>query len=211
MDSVNSAPAAAGAASLWLYSCYGLYSEAMIRFLRRSVRQATPARVAVLVEQMYEELEVWYPALRLREAGHEVVFVGPKAGEAYKGKYGYPATSDLALCDAAADDFDAVVVPGGFAPDYLRRDPHAVPFVRAMWDQKKIVAAICHGVWLPASAEIVKGKRVTSFFAIKDDVVHAGGKWEDAETVRDGNLITARKPSDLPFFTKTLVDALAER
>lgn len=180
----------------------------MFRFLRRA-QKAPARRVAILVERMYEELEVWYPALRLREAGHEAVFVGPKAGETYNGKYGYPVEAQLALHDAAAERFDAVLIPGGFAPDYLRRDPDAAPFVRAMWDAGKIVAAICHGVWLPASAEIVKGRRVTSFFAIKEDIVHAGGVWEDSETVRDGNLITARKPSDLPLFTKTLLDAFA--
>ena len=169
------------------------------------------ARVAIFVEKMYEELEAWYPALRLREAGNETVFLAPKAGEVYAGKHGYPVKSDLAVGDAKPEDFDAVVIPGGFAPDYLRRDPAVIAFVRALFAAGKPVAAICHGAWILASAEIVKGKRVTSFSAIRDDVVHAGGIWEDAETVRDGNLITARKPEDLPRFMVVVLEALQER
>lgn len=164
--------------------------------------------VAILVENLYEEMEVWYPKFRFEEAGHTPVIFGPKTGAIYRGKFGYPIKVERALADASAHEFDAVVIPGGFAPDYLRRDPSSVPFVRAMWDTGKIVAAICHGVWLPASAEIVQGKRVTSFSAIKDDIVHAGGLWEDTEVVQDGKLITARKPDDLPAFLKTILRAL---
>lgn len=165
----------------------------------------------MLIAEQYEELEVWYPALRLREAGYEVVFVGPEEGATYPGKHGYPATVTLSLARAKADDFDAVIIPGGFAPDYLRRNPHAVPFVKAMGESGKLVAAICHGVWLPASSGLVRGRRVTSFFAIRDDVVNAGGLWEDSETVRDENLITARKPDDLPSFLRALIAALKEQ
>lgn len=165
-------------------------------------------RIAILVENLYEEMEVWYPFYRLREAGHGVVVLGPKAGETYRGKFGYPLRTERSLRDASAKDFDAAIIPGGFAPDYLRRDSATVPFVKAMWDQNKIVAAICHGVWIPASAEIVRGRRCTSFVAIRDDIVHAGGIWEDSEVVRDGNFITSRQPEDLPAFLRTILRAL---
>ena len=119
------------------------------------------AKVAILVEQQYQELEVWYPALRLKEEGWATVFVGPAAGVEYKGKYGYPVKSELAIDDARAEDFDAVVVPGGFAPDFMRRVPRMVEFVRTMHEAGKVVAAICHGGWLLASAEIVRNKFIT--------------------------------------------------
>lgn len=167
-------------------------------------------RIAILVEKMYEDLEAWYPYLRLREAGHEPIFVGSEKGIEYKGKYGYPVKAEFGINGVRAEDFDAVVIPGGFAPDYMRRVPQMVAFVREMWNAEKIVAAICHGVWLPASADIVRGKHATSFFAIKDDIVNAGGIWKDSEVVRDGNLITSRRPEDLPAFTKTLLETLSE-
>ena len=166
------------------------------------------AKIALLLENAYQDLEVWYPALRLREAGHQVVFVAPKAEETYTGKYGYPAISDLAIAYAKPHNFDAVIIPGGFAPDYMRRAPGMVEFVRDMWNADKVVAAICHGGWMLASAEIVEGKKLTSFFAIKDDMVHAGANWVDEETVVDGKLITARKPEDLPVFCKAILNAL---
>jgi len=166
-------------------------------------------RAVILLEQQYQDLEFWYPYYRLKEAEYEVVVIAPKTGETYAGKYGYPAEADLAAVDARAEDFDAVIIPGGFAPDYMRRHPVMVEFVKTMGDSGKLVAAICHGVWLPASTGLVEGKRATSFFAIKDDVVNAGGLWEDSEVVRDGNLITSRKPEDLPAFLRTILEALA--
>lgn len=166
-------------------------------------------KAVILVEKMYEELEVWYPALRLKEAGVRVVFAGPKAGETYFGKHGYPVISDKVVSDINAKDFDLVVIPGGFAPDYLRRDVSAVLFVKKMWDEGKVVAAVCHGVWLPASAGIIKGRKVTSFFAIKDDIVNAGGVWEDSPVVVDGKLVTSRKPEDLPEFLKAILSLMA--
>lgn len=166
------------------------------------------AKIALLLENAYQDLEVWYPTLRLRETGHEVVFVAPQAGETYMGKYGYPAVSDLAIADTKIDDFDAVIIPGGFAPDYMRRVPAMVEFVRDMWNADKVVAAICHGGWMLASAEIIEDKKLTSFFAIKDDLVHAGATWVDEETMVDGKLITARKPEDLPAFCKAILEAL---
>jgi protease I len=167
-------------------------------------------RVAVLVEQQYQEMEVWYPVYRLREAGCQVVLVGPKAGETYPSKLGYPAKSDKAVTDVSANDFDAVVIPGGFAPDFLRRTEAMIRFVSDMAEQGKVVAAICHGPWVLCSTQALKGKKATCFFAIKDDVVNAGAKYVDQEVVRDGNLITSRKPDDLPAFTTAIIQAVKE-
>jgi protease I len=167
-------------------------------------------RVAVLVEQQYQEMEVWYPVYRLREAGCQVVLVGPKAGETYPSKLGYPAKSDKAANDVSAGDFDAVVVPGGFAPDFIRRSEAMIRLVSDMAEQGKVVAAICHGPWVLCSTQALKGKKATCFFAIKDDVVNAGAKYVDQEVVRDGNIITSRKPDDLPAFTTMIIQAVKE-
>jgi protease I len=165
-------------------------------------------RIAILVDILYQEMEVWYPLFRLQEAGAEVVCVGPKAGETYGSKLGYPVKADLSFEQARARDFDGVVVPGGYAPDHIRRHPAAVQFVRDLDAQGKLVASICHGPWVLCSAGILKGRRATSFIAIKDDVVNAGAIWEDSEAARDGNLVTARKPEDLPAFMRTAIAVL---
>ena len=167
-------------------------------------------RVAVLVEQQYQELEVWYPVYRLREAGAEITLVGPEAGKTYPSKLGYPAKSELSAADASAEDFDAVVIPGGFAPDYLRRSSFILDFVRDMADQGKVVAAICHGPAVLCSTPALKGRRATSFFAIKDDVINAGADWTDEPVVRDGNLVTSRTPDDLPHFCRSIIEAVVE-
>jgi protease I len=167
-------------------------------------------RAAVLVDQMYQELEVWYPVYRLREAGCKVTLVGPEAGKDFNSKLGYPAKSDKAARDVSADDFDAVVIPGGYAPDYLRRCEPMIKLVSTMAEQGKVVAAICHGPWLLCSTQALKGRKVTCFFAIKDDVINAGGKYVDAEVVRDGNIITSRKPDDLPAFMQNIIQAVRE-
>lgn len=166
-------------------------------------------RIAILVDQMYQEMEVWYPLYRLREAGAEVVTVAAKAGENYPSKLGYPCKSDISYDVARADDFDGVVAPGGFAPDFIRRHPAAIEFVREVAAQGKLVAAICHGPWVLCSAGVLKGKHATSFFAIKDDVVNAGALWEDSEVVVDGNIVTSRKPDDLPAFVLACIDVVA--
>lgn len=165
-------------------------------------------RVAILAEDLYEDLELWYPLLRLQEEGAEAVVVGPGDAKEHHGKYGYPVTVDKAVRDVEVEQFDAVVVPGGYAPDRMRRHPAMVAFVRGMAQHGKIVAAICHGPWMLASAEVVAGKTVTSFFAIKDDLIHAGAIYKDAEVVVDGNLITSRKPADLPAFLEAIIAAL---
>jgi len=167
-------------------------------------------KIAVLLENLYQDLEVWYPYYRLKETGAEVFFVGLEKGKTYESKHGYPATAELGIADIRAKDFDAVVIPGGYAPDYMRRNQQMVAFVREMGKSGKIVAAICHAGWMLASANIIRGKRVTSFFAIKDDMVNAGAEWRDEEVVRDGNIITSRKPDDLPAFCRTVIEALSE-
>ncbi len=166
-------------------------------------------RVAVLAEEIYEDLELWYPALRLREAGAEVKIVGPRAGEVYKSKHGYPAKADLGMDEASPAEFSAVVIPGGYAPDRMRRHPAMLNFVRAMHDAGKPVAFICHAGWVPISAGIVRGRTVTSVSAIKDDLVNAGARWVDQEVVIDGNLITSRTPDDLPAFCRELIRVLS--
>jgi protease I len=167
-------------------------------------------RAAILVEQQYQELELWYPVYRLREASCEVTVVGPEAGQTYASKLGYPAKSDRAARDVRAEDFDLLVVPGGFAPDYMRRCEPMVRLASSMAEQGKVVAAICHGPWLLCSTQALKGRKATCFFSIKDDVVNAGAQYIDAEVVRDGNLITSRRPDDLPAFMQTIVQALLE-
>jgi protease I len=168
-------------------------------------------RVAVLVEDLYENLELWYPVLRLREEGAQVFVVGPKAGETYKSKEGYPAKADKSAEEISADEIDAVIVPGGYAPDRMRRHEAMVKLVREAAQKGKIVAAICHGGWMLAEADVVRGRTVTSFFAIKTDLINAGANWVDKEVVRDGNIITSRVPSDLPAFMRTIIEALAEK
>ncbi|MBP3957975.1 type 1 glutamine amidotransferase [Gemmata sp. G18] len=165
-------------------------------------------RVAVLVEQQYQEMEVWYPVYRLREAGCEVVLVGPEAGKTYPSKLGYPAKADVSAKDASADRFHAVVIPGGFAPDYIRRSEPMLKLVRDIFAQGKPVAAICHGPWVLCSTTALKGKKVTCFHSIKDDVTNAGGTYVDQEVVVDGNLITSRTPEDLPAFVVAIIEQM---
>jgi protease I len=169
--------------------------------------ELTGKRIAILAEDFYEDLELWYPALRFREAGADVTIVGSGA-ETYTSKHGYAVQTDTSAEKVRAADFDAVVIPGGYAPDHMRRHPAMVGLVRDAFQQDKIVAAICHAGWMLASADIVRGKRITCFSSIKDDMVHAGGIYEDSEVVRDGNLITSRMPDDLPAFCHTIVEAL---
>ena len=166
-------------------------------------------RIVVLVDTLYQELEVWYPYFRLQEAGAGVVMAGPEGGATYGSKFGYPAKADLAFSQLQAADFDGVVVPGGYAPDHIRRHASANQFVADMNAQGKLVAAICHGGWVLCSAGgMLRGRRATSFFAIKDDLINAGANWEDAEVVVDRNLVTSRKPEDLPAFCRASIQVL---
>jgi protease I len=167
-------------------------------------------RVAILAEQQYEDQELWYPLFRLREAGAEVFVVGSGTADEYKSKHGYPVKVDGEAETVTADQFDAVVIPGGYAPDHMRRSPAMIGFVREAYDGGKVVAAICHAGWMLASAGIVKGKTLTCFKSIKDDLVNAGANYVDREVVRDGNLITSRFPNDLPAFMREIINALVE-
>ena len=166
-------------------------------------------RVAVMVDRQYQELEVWYPYYRFVEAGAQVLRVGPKARASYPSKLGYPCDSDVAATDVNGGDFDAVIVPGGWAPDFMRRDLSMVRFLQHAVDADKIIAAICHGGWMLCSTGAVKGKRATCFMAIKDDLINAGADYVDEEVVVDGKLITSRKPDDLPAFCQAIIQALA--
>lgn len=170
----------------------------------------TGKKIALLVDNFYQEMEVWYPLFRLQEAGATVVTVAAKAGETYTSKLGYPVKSEISYDQARAADFDGVVVPGGYAPDHIRRHAKANQLVHDIDQQGKLVAAICHGPWVLCSAGgMLKGRKATSFFAIKDDVVNAGAHWVDAEVVVDNNLVTSRKPEDLPAFCKASIQVLA--
>jgi len=165
-------------------------------------------RVILLVEEMYNEFEFWYPYYRLKEAGAEVVVVGSGSSMVYKSKMGIPCTVDENAEAVSPSSFDGIIIPGGYAPDHMRRYPPMVNLVKDLFNAGKVVAAICHAGWMLASADILKGRTVTSFFAIKDDLVHAGAKWVDEQVVVDGKLITSRKPDDLPAFMRAVLAQL---
>lgn len=167
------------------------------------------AQVVVLAENQYQELELWYPLLRLREAGANVFTVAPTADQLYGSKLGYPVRADLAIGELKPEQLDAVIVPGGFAPENFRRTPQIVDLVRKVHQQGSLVAAICHAGWLLASAGLAKGRRLTCVPIIKDDVINSGGNYVDEPVVRDGNLITSRQPDDLPAFCAAIIEALA--
>ena len=164
-------------------------------------------RVAILVEDLYQDQEVWYPYFRLLEAGVGVLVVGTNKKD-YKSKHGYPIQANVTVDHVAANQFDGLVIPGGYAPDLLRRYPPIIRLVQEMNQQRKVIGAICHGGWVLCSANVLRGKTATCFFAIKDDLVNAGASYVDREVVRDGHLITSRKPEDLPAFMKTFMEAL---
>jgi len=164
---------------------------------------------AIFVANLYEDLEFWYPYLRMKEEDIRMTIIGPDE-DYYNGKKGIPAKSDIGIEKADPGDFDALIIPGGYSPDVMRRSPKMVDFVRKMHDNGKPVAAICHGAWMLASADVLNGKKVTSFYSIKDDVVNAGADWTDQEVVIDKNIITSRNPHDLPAFCRAIID-MAEK
>lgn len=165
-------------------------------------------RILMFVDHVYEDLELWYPKLRLIEAGATVVVAGPAAGQQYAGKHGYPCVSDTAIREISDTDFTGLVIPGGFMPDKLRRDPQVLALVRAFADSRRLVAAICHGGWIPISAGVYRGVRVTGSAGIKDDLVNAGARWEDAAVVVDRHFVSSRKPDDLPEFCRAILQVL---
>lgn len=166
-------------------------------------------RILSFVGDIYEDLELWYPKLRMIEAGAQVVVAGPEAGVTYAGKNGYPCQSDASYHVANAAEFDGLLVPGGFMPDKLRRDAKVLELVREFDAAGKLIAAICHGGWIPISAGVYQGVRVTGSLGIKDDLVNAGAEWEDAACVIDGHHVTSRKPDDLPEFCRGMIEVLA--
>jgi protease I len=168
------------------------------------------AKIAILLEQKYEDLELQYPRLRLREAGHVVEIIAPKTGEKYLGKWGYPQMADKASKEVKAREYDLIVIPGGTSPDFMRRDEGLIKLVRDAAATKIPMAAICHGPWMLCSTDALKGRRCTSFFAIAHDVVNAGGKWVDEECVVDGPIITSRCPDDLPSFSNAILQVVSE-
>lgn len=162
-------------------------------------------KIGILVERDFQDMEVMYPYYRLKEAGAHVVVIGVDAKE-YKGKNGYPIKAEKKSSDVTEKDLDALIVPGGWAPDFLRRDPATVRLVKDVFSEKKPLGAICHAGWVLVSARVLDGMKVTSFFAIKDDVINAGALWEDAEVVVDRNLVTSRQPDDLPAFCRAFIE-----
>jgi protease I len=163
--------------------------------------------VLIFAGPVYEDLELWYPKLRLQEAGYEVVVAGLGEPE-YRGKHGYPLKVDGRCSDFGKTELAGVFVPGGFAPDKIRQDEAALAIVRRVDEQKHLVAAICHAGWVLVSAKILKGRKVTSVKAIRDDLVNAGAEWVDAPVVVDGNLVTSRRPEDLPLFMPAVLEVL---
>jgi protease I len=165
-------------------------------------------KVAIMVDEMYQVLEIWYPYYRLKEAGMEVNLVAAEAEKEYHSKEGYPCLSEVSVKEAKAADYECMIVPGGFAPDFMRRSPEVIKFANDMVNAGKVIAAICHGGWLLCSTKIFKDKKATCFMAIKDDIINAGAMYVDAECVVDGNLITSRKPDDLPAFCTAILEKL---
>jgi protease I len=159
------------------------------------------------VDDIYEDLELWYPKLRLEEGGYAVRMAAREI-KTYVGKHGYPATADLLLDDARSADFVGLLIPGGFMPDKLRRDAKILSLTREFFEQGKLVAFICHGGWIPISAKILKGRKVTGSRGIKDDLENAGAIWVDEPVVVDGNLVSSRTPLDLPHFARAMVQFL---
>ncbi len=170
----------------------------------------TGKKVLSLVDEEFEDLELWYPIYRVREEGAEVVVAGAKKGFAYTGKYGVPATSDVSFAEVNIDEYDGLLVPGGWAPDKLRRYPEVLAMVRRMDERKKPIGQICHAGWVLVSAKILQGRNVTSTPGIRDDMENAGAIWRDEAVVVDGHLVSSRRPPDLPPYAKAFCDKLAE-
>ena len=168
-------------------------------------------RILSLISDDFEDLELWYPVLRLREEGCTVIIAGEKKGQLFHGKYGVPCTSDVSFYDVDPDDFDGLLVPGGWAPDKLRRFPEVLNIVRKMNEKNKVIGEICHAGWVLISAGILEGRQVTSTPGIKDDMENAGATWLDTASVVDGNIVSARRPPDLPEYMIDFIRVLREQ
>lgn len=173
--------------------------------------KAKHQKILIFVADEYEDMELQYPKFRLLEAGKEIVIAGEKKGEVYKGKNGYPCKADVSFQEIISKDFDALVIPGGYAPDKLRKISKVLDITRSFHEQKKLIAFICHAGWVPISAGIIKGVRCTSYIAIKDDMVNAGAKWVDEPVVVDQNFISSRFPDDLPQFCPAIIKYLSDQ
>lgn len=166
-------------------------------------------KILIFVGDDYEDLELWYPKLRLIEAGARVVVAGLKGNTHYRGKNGYPCVSDSAIEQQNSADFDGLICPGGWMPDKLRRDPKVLSLTREFAEAGKLVAAVCHGGWIPISANVYRGVRVTGSPGIKDDLINAGGLYEDSPLVVDRHFVSSRKPDDLPDFCEGMIQVLS--
>jgi protease I len=166
-------------------------------------------RMLIFVGDDYEDLELWYPKLRLVEAGAQVTVAGLRAGQVYRGKHGYPCQADASIAEMRSADFDGVVCPGGWMPDKLRRDPQVLELVRGFHAAGKLIAAVCHGGWIPISAGVYRGVRATASPGIKDDLINAGAEWVDAALVVDRHFVSSRRPDDLPDFCRGILQVLA--
>jgi protease I len=169
--------------------------------------QPVAASILAFVDDLYEDLELWYPKLRLEEAGFRTLLAGPSV-QGYRGKHGYPAQADLRIDEARSSDFAGLLIPGGFMPDKLRRDANVLRLTREFHEAGRMVAFICHGGWIPISARILGGRRATGSLGIKDDLENAGAIWVDAPVVVDGHLISSRTPVDLAAFAAAMVSFL---
>lgn len=167
-------------------------------------------KVLTIVSKDYDDLELWYPIIRLREANATVVIAAELANTEYIGKSGLTVKSEVSFKDVNIADFDALLIPGGWAPDYLRRLPEILDFVKYMNENNKVIGQICHAGWVLASANILKGVNVTSTPGIKDDLTNAGAIWHNVEAIRDGNIISARRPPDLPKYLPLIIEAIKE-
>jgi len=177
---------------------------------RSKTMQLKGKKVIVLAENNYQEMELWVPYYRLKEEGAEVTVVGSGSSRTYTSKLGYPVDVNKEAKEIDMSKYDGVIIPGGYSPDLMRRYPEMVRIVREAHVQGKVVAAICHAGWMLVSAGILKGKKATCFFAIKDDMINAGATYVDAEVVVDGKLITSRKPDDLPAYCREIIEALSK-
>lgn len=171
----------------------------------------TGKSVICLLDDEFEDLELWYPVYRVREEGATVHFAGPEKGKKHIGKYGVPAVADLSFDEVSSEKYDGILVPGGWAPDKLRRYPKVLELVQEMDKAGKPIGQICHAGWVLISARILEGRTVTSTPGIRDDMENAGATWLDEAVVVDGNLISSRRPPDLPPYAKAFVDALKQR
>ncbi len=167
-------------------------------------------KVAIFVEDTYNDREFWYPYYRLQEEGCRVVVLGPQVGQSYTGSAGIIAKADKGIADVSTANFDGLIIPGGYAPDRMRRNMKMVKFVKGMAESGKVVAVICHAGWMLISAGVLNKRKATSFFAIKDDMINAGVDFVDQAVVVDGNIITSRTPADLPHFLPAIISALQE-